>query len=915
MSRAPERPLDGVGSITVKIGVLVTLSILAAVVVSEVGDRAGVSAWLSIPVSVAAALFVTQWLARGMTAPLRQMTVAAGRMAGGDYSTRIAASASDEVGQLGTAFNTMSAELEGADRQRRELLATVSHELRTPLAAQRALLENLVDGVVTPDDRSLQTALEQSERLSALVQDLLDLSRVEAGVATLDFEPVQVADLLARCAEEARAVVAARGHAVSVEVDAPEDLQARVDRARLTQAVTNLLDNAVRHSPESGTVRVVARADGSGWSLAVGDEGPGFPPGRSEEMFARFGVGDDAGGGTGLGLSIVRWVCELHGGTVRALEEGPGSTTTGAVVRVELPLAPPEYRHGQREAAPAAQEVVPRTTGRTTDDREESPMTTHDSPPLPAQRTADDTGTADAPAATPIPVPTPSVFDTLFGRLWPEPTSRLHTAPLALWASVGTGALAAVLLPHRGIGIAYALVLLAAGALVLRLSRRRRDPWTLASAALCVGLASLLVIRAAEWLSVLALLTAALLVTTALTGARGVPAMVAGAAAWVLSGLRGLPLLGRTITATSRHTLLWPVVRTAAISLVALVVFGGLFASGDAVVGAWVSDLLPEVDIAESLVLRSFTWFVVGGIVLAACYLSLNPPRTDLVALPEPPRPARAWEWVVPVGVVVATFVVFLLAQGAAMFGGHDFVQRATGMTYAESVHQGFGQLTLATALTLVTVVIVGRRASRKTPRDRVLLRSVLGMLCGLTLVVVGSALYRMHVYQEAYGFTVLRVMVDAFELWLGLLVVLVMVAGWRLRGGWVPRAALASGATFLLVIGLANPEGWVAQRNIDRYAETGRLDLIYLQTLGADAVPTIRAGLAGETAVGADNGVTLADCAIGWIPDDELTEDALGWNLGRSRADAAGPRSLTPVDGYSYPTFAVGSCPVEVGP
>ncbi|OLT42764.1 histidine kinase [Serinicoccus sp. CNJ-927] len=922
MSRAPERPLDGVGSITVKIGVLVTLSILAAVVVSEVGDRAGVSAWLTIPVSVAAALFVTQWLARGMTSPLRQMTVAAGRMAGGDYSTRVTASASDEVGQLGTAFNTMSAELDGADRQRRELLATVSHELRTPLAAQRALLENLVDGVVTPDDRALQTALDQSERLSALVQDLLDLSRVDAGVATLDVEPVQVADLLARCADEARATVAARGHAVSVEVDVPEDLEVRADRARLAQVVTNLLDNAVRHSPAGGTVRVVADVTGTGWSLEVHDEGPGFPPGRSEEMFARFGVGDDAGGGTGLGLSIVRWVCELHGGTVRALEAEPRQRATGAVVRVELPLTPPAYRRGQRDVGPPPQEAMSRTTAQTTDDREESPMATHDSPPLPAQRTADDAADrpADVPASpvsgTPIPVPTPSVFDTLFGRLWPEPTP-LRTAPVALWASVGIGALAAVLLPYRGIGIAYALVLLAAGALVLRLSPRRRDPWTLASAALCVGLASLLVLRAAEWLAVLALLTAALLVTTALTGARGMPAMVASAAAWVLSGLRGLPLLGRTITATSRHTLLWPVVRTAAISLVALVVFGGLFASGDAVVGAWVGDLLPEVDIAESLVLRSFTWFVVGGIVLAACYLALNPPRVDLVELPAGRQVTRAWEWVVPVGVVIATFVVFLLAQGAAMFGGHDFVQRTTGMTYAESVHQGFGQLTLATALTLVTVAIVGRRASRETARDRVLLRSVLGVLCGLTLVVVGSALYRMHVYQEAYGFTVLRVLVDAFELWLGLLVVLVMVAGWRLRGAWLPRAALVSGAAFLLVIGLANPEAWVAQRNIDRYAESGRLDLTYLQTLGADAVPTIREGLGDEQVVGRtvadDDGVMLADCAVGWRPDDELTEDALSWNLGRARAEAAGAVSLTTIDGTGYPTYALGTCPVEL--
>lgn len=919
MSPSTDQPLQGIGSIKVKIGVLVALSILAAVVIFEVGDRSGVSAWLTIPVSVAAALAVTQWLARGMTSPLREMTLAAGRMAGGDYSARVSVSGGDEVGQLGAAFNTMADDLQGADQQRRELLATVSHELRTPLTAQRALLENLVDGVVTPDDRALQTALDQSERLSALVQDLLDLSRLEAGATRLDLAQVDVAALLARCADEARAGAAAtageRGVTVEVVVS-PQDLRVEADPARLAQVVTNLLDNAVRHSPEGGTVRVRALGGADGataagvssqtWTLEVEDDGPGFPPGRSEQLFARFGVGDDSSGGTGLGLAIVRWVCELHGGTVSAVERpaddtgAPAPTTTGALVRAVLPLEPSAYPSSTPAIRPpegAHLHEIPRSNSTS------QPATTQ--PPLPGR-----TGTTTAPAparlpSQPLQVPSPSVFDTLFGQLWPEPTSRLRTAPVALWTSVAIGALAAVLLPYRGIGLAYLIVLLAAGALVLRLSPRRRDPWTLASVALCLGLASLVVLRAAEWLSVLALLTSALLVTTALTGARGLPSIVVGALSWVASGLRGLPLLGRTLTATSRHTLLWPVLRTAAISLVALVVFGGLFASGDALVGAWVSDLLPEVDVAESLVLRSFTWFVVGGIVLAACYLALNPPRVDLVAVPEGTPVTRAWEWLVPVGVVIATFVVFLVAQGAALFGGHDYVQRTTGMTYAESVHQGFGQLTLATALTLVTVAIASRRAPRETDRDRVLLRSVLGALCMLTLVVVVSALARMYVYQEAYGFTVLRVLVIAFELWLGLLVVLVMVAGVRLRGGWLPRAALVSGASFLLVIGLANPEAWVAQRNIDRYAESGRLDLTYLTSLGADAVPTIRNGLDGA----------VEECAVGWRPDEELTEDALSWNLGRARALDAGPVTLvTTARGNEIPAYA-NRCAGELTP
>ena len=110
-------------------------------------------------------------------------------------------------------------------------------------------------------------------------------------------------------------------------------------------------------------------------------------------------------------------------------------------------------------------------------------------------------------------------------------------------------------------------------------------------------------------------------------------------------------------------------------------------------------------------------------------------------------------------------------------FGGHDYLERTTGVTYADYVHQGFGQLTVATALTLLVVWAAARRAG-DAPTDRLWLRLSLGLLCVLTLVVVASALYRMHVYQEAYGFTTLRLVVDVFEGWLGVVVLTVMVAG-----------------------------------------------------------------------------------------------------------------------------------------
>jgi two-component system, OmpR family, sensor histidine kinase BaeS len=141
-------------------------------------------------------------------------------------------------------------------------------------------------------------------------------------------------------------------------------------------------------------------------------------------------------------------------------------------------------------------------------------------------------------------------------------------------------------------------------------------------------------------------------------------------------------------------------------------------------------------------------------------------------------------------------------------------------------------------------------------------------------LVVVASALYRMHVYQEAYGFTRLRLLVDVFEGWLGLLVLGVMVAGLTLRAAWLPRAALLSGAGLLLLLAAVNPDAWIAQHNLDRYDETGKVDWTYLQGLSADAVPVL-ATLPHE----------VVDCALmGRWPG---SDDWLEWNHGRARAEA----------------------------
>ena len=196
-------------------------------------------------------------------------------MAGGDYSQRVTASGSDEVAELALAFNAMAADLATADQERRRLVATVSHELRTPLTAQRALLENLVDGVVSPDDEALRGALRQAERLSALVADLLDLSRLDAGVAPLSVTDVRVSDLLDASAAEA--AIHARPVRVSCRTS-PADLVVQADPARLAQLVGNLLENAIRHSPPDGEVLVSAPGGGPVHVVAGGSRrGAGHP--------------------------------------------------------------------------------------------------------------------------------------------------------------------------------------------------------------------------------------------------------------------------------------------------------------------------------------------------------------------------------------------------------------------------------------------------------------------------------------------------------------------------------------------------------------------------------------------------------------------------------------------------------------
>jgi signal transduction histidine kinase len=327
------RPLDPFASFKVKTGLLVAGAIILASFTFWIG-----ASWqfrYALLAALATSLVVTQFLAHGMTSPLRQMTAAARAMARGDYSLRVRATSRDEIGQLATAFNQMASDLGAADEYRRGLIANVSHELRTPITALHAVLENLVDGVAEPDPDTMKRALSQTERLAELVTNLLDLSRVEGGAIPLRHRRFDV-DFFLR---DATAHVTAGEVGVVVRVS-PPGLTAVADPARLRQVVVNLVDNAIRHSPPGGRVSVLASpAAPAGLRLDVCDEGPGIPPAERERVFQRFTRGATSDGGTGLGLAIARWAVELHGGTIAVAD-----ARVGCRITVTIPSPKPEVQ-------------------------------------------------------------------------------------------------------------------------------------------------------------------------------------------------------------------------------------------------------------------------------------------------------------------------------------------------------------------------------------------------------------------------------------------------------------------------------------------------------------------------------------------------------------------------------------------
>ncbi len=295
----------------------------------------------SVVIAAVIALILGAVLAFQITAPLRQLKKAAAAIAQGDLSQRVHIRSRDELGDLGQTFNQMAESLSNAETQRQHLAADVAHELRTPLAAIQGTLEGMQDGVLPLDEEQVSALHAETILLNRLVGDLRLLSLAEAGQLKLEMEEGDPGPVLRQIVERTRAQANLKN--IQLDTDIPDGLpMIRMDADRVTQVLNNLLNNALRHTPEGGQVRVTAAFEPrqAELSIAVEDSGPGIAAQDLPFVFDRFYRADPsrtrASGGSGLGLAIVKQLVAAHGGTMQA--ESPIQGGHGTRIRFTLPV-------------------------------------------------------------------------------------------------------------------------------------------------------------------------------------------------------------------------------------------------------------------------------------------------------------------------------------------------------------------------------------------------------------------------------------------------------------------------------------------------------------------------------------------------------------------------------------------------
>ncbi len=290
---------------------------------------------VSVVVATMAALGVSLFFSRSVVAPLRAMMQASQRIAEGHYAERVRIDGHDELAQLGVHFNQMTERLEQTEQMRRQLIGDVSHELRTPLTTIKGMMEGLVDGVLPGNADTYELIHKEADRLIRLVEDLQELSRVEAGADPIRLTAVDVTTLLATLEKRFRAQFAAKG--VGLSCRASSGLPpVSADEDRLLQVMVNLVGNALQYTPNQGTVTVTASLVGRNIEIKVADTGIGISPEHLPHIFTRFYRADPSrsrqSGGSGIGLTVARHLIEAQGGRLVAASDGEGQGSTFIVM-------------------------------------------------------------------------------------------------------------------------------------------------------------------------------------------------------------------------------------------------------------------------------------------------------------------------------------------------------------------------------------------------------------------------------------------------------------------------------------------------------------------------------------------------------------------------------------------------------
>lgn len=300
------------------------------------------------------ALIVGVLLARTLTRPLRALTEATEKMAGGDLNQQVTVNSTDEIGELAESFNRMSREVARANQLRKQMTADIAHDLRTPLTVIAGYVESMRDGDLAPTPERLDSIYAEIERLQRLVADLRLLAVTDAGELRLNLAPVNIAFLLERVAASFQLSAEQKEISLTVTPDSTlPDLLA--DESRLDRVLSNLVSNAIRHTPEGGQVSILATRKEEGTQvdkytgkqgrntqyvlITVADTGEGIPPSDIPHIFDRFYRADKSrtdadGASSGLGLAIAKALVEAHGGRIWA----SSAVGNGTKFEIELPV-------------------------------------------------------------------------------------------------------------------------------------------------------------------------------------------------------------------------------------------------------------------------------------------------------------------------------------------------------------------------------------------------------------------------------------------------------------------------------------------------------------------------------------------------------------------------------------------------